>query len=191
MSDQVRQQLERARDFLASIPGAAEKAVSNALNRAATVGRDEAVKAIDERYAVRPSDVRDKISLRSATPNNLTISIVARSGSLSLTYFPHTPIAAGTGGPGMPVLRAEVLRGHEKDVAGAFIATINGKPRIMIRTGGKTATGKSAIKILSTVPIANMLGAESVQEAVETRALAVFDENLDREIDRALGKAAA
>lgn len=188
--DSAQSQLERARDFLAAIPGAAEKALAAALNRAATIGRDEAVKAIDQRYAVRPSDVRDKITLRAATPNNLVISIVARSGSLSLGYFPHTPLEAGTGGPGRPVLRAEVLRGHEKDVAGAFIAPINGKPRIMIRTGGKTATGKSAIKSLSTVPIASMLGAESVQEAVLTRAFSVLDEQLDKEIDRALGKAA-
>lgn len=188
MSDAVTKGLERARDFLVTIPGAAEKAVARALNRAASVGRDEAIKAIDARYAVRPSDVRDKITTKAATPNNLVISIVARSGPLALGYFPHTPIESGTGGRGKPVLRAEVIRGQEKDVPGAFVAPINGKPRIMIRTGGKTATGKAAIKSVSTVPIASMLGAESVQEAVETRALAVFDQHLDREIDRALGK---
>ncbi len=190
MSDQVQQQLERARDFLAAIPGAAEVAVARSLNRAAAIGRDQAIDAIDQRYAVNPSDVRDKITLRPATKDSLTISVVARSGSLALGYFPHSPADAGTGGPGKPVLRAEVIRGHQKDVGGVFIAPINGKPRIMVRTGGKTATGKSAIKSVSTVPIASMLGAESVQEAVVTRALAVFDQQLDREIDRALGKVA-
>jgi hypothetical protein len=190
VSEAVAKGLERARDFLATIPGAAEKAVAAALNRAAAIGRDEAVSAIDKRYAVRPSDVREKITLRTATPNSLVISVIARSGPLALGYFPHSPIEAGTGGRGKPVLRAEVIRGQEKNVLGAFVATINGKPRIMIRTGGKTASNKSAIKSVSTVPIASMLGAPSVQQAVETRALAVFDAQLDREIDRALGRVA-
>lgn len=190
MSDAVANGLERARDFLASIPGAAEKACANALNRAAAVGRDEAVKSITERYVVRPSDVREKLTVRSATPSNLTISVTARSGALSLTYFPHSPEHIGTGGRGKPVLRAQVIRGHEKSIPGAFIARINGKPRIMMREGGRTATGKAKIKNVFTVPIANMLGASSVQKAVEDRALAVFDEHLAKEIDRALGGAA-
>ena len=188
MSDRVTQQLARATAYLSAIPLAAEKAVASALNRAAAIGRDEAVKSIGDRYAVHSSDVRERITLQAATPNSLSISVIARSGPLSLTYFPHSPTLAGTGGRGKPILRAEVLRGQEKAVPGAFVATIGGKPRIMMRAGGRTATGKSAIRNVPAVPIANMLGAESVREAVETRALAVFDEQLDREIDRALGK---
>jgi hypothetical protein len=191
VSDAVQKGLERAADFLATISGAAERAVANALNQAATLAREEAIAAIGQRYAVRPSDVREAITLRPATPSSLVISVVARSGPLSLTYFPHSPVDAGTGGRGKPMLRAEVLRGQMKDVPGAFIATINGKPRIMIRTGGRTATGKSAIKSVMAVPIAVMLGVESVERAVVARALGVFDERLDREIDKALGKAAS
>jgi hypothetical protein len=189
VSDVVKQ-LERARDFLAAIPGAAEKALAAALNKAGAIGRDQAIEAIDQRYAVKPSDVREKITLHAATPNSLSISIVARSGPLALGYFPHTPVDIGTGGRGKPALRAEVLRGQQKAVGGAFIAPINGKPRIMIRAGGRTATGKAAIKSVSTVPIASMLGAESVREAVESRVLAVLDEQLDKEIDRALSRSA-
>lgn len=189
VNDAVKQ-FERAQDFLGTIPRAAEKALSRALNRAVMLGRDTAIAAIDQRYAVNPSDVREKITLTTATPDKLVVSIVARSGSLSLGYFPHSPIAAGTGGPGKPVLRAEVLRGKPKDVPGAFIAPINGKPRVMIRVGGKTATGNAAIRSVSTVPIASMLGADSVEEAVHARMFAVLDEQLGREIDRELGKAA-
>lgn len=178
--------LERARAFLAYIPRAAEKAVARALNRAATVGREEAIKSITDRYVVRAGDVREKITLRPATPDRLVMSIVARSGPLSLSYFPHSPTAIGTGGRGKPLLRAEVLRGQVKSIPGAFVAPINSKPRIMLRTGGRTASNRAAIKSLSTVPIANMLGAKTVQEAVEARAFAVFDEQLGREIDREL-----
>lgn len=186
----VEKQIERARDFLASIPGAAEVAVSRALNKASVAAREEAITSITTRYAVRAGDVREKITLRAATPENLGVEVVARSGPLSLTAFPHTPERAGTGGTGRPALRAEVLRGQPRDVPGAFIATIGGKPRIMFRTGGKTATGKTAIKSVPAVPIAVMLGAESVRTAVEQKAYAVLDAQLDREIDRALGKGA-
>jgi hypothetical protein len=185
----VEKQLERAQAFLAAISGAAEKAMASALNRAAAAGRESAIAAIGERYAVRASDVRERVTVTTATAERLGVSVVARSGPLSLTYFPHSPNVAGTGGRGRPVLRAEVVRGQEKDVPGAFIAPINGKPRIMIRTGSRTASGRSAIKSLAAVPIGSMLGASSVRAAVEERAVAVLDRELDREIDKALGRA--
>ncbi len=182
----VAEGLERARTLLAAFPRAAEKAVARALNRAATIARDEAVRAITDRYVVHAGDVRQKITLSTATPDRLEVTVIARSGPLPLSYFPHTPQHIGTGGRGRPVLRAEVLRGQERAIPGAFIAPIGGKPRVMIRSGGRTATNKAAIKSLSAVPIASMLGAKSVREAVEARALAVFDDQLSREIDREL-----
>lgn len=183
-------QLARAQRHLAAIPGAAEQAMARALNRAATAGRQAAVESITERYAVNASDVRSKITLTAARPDSLGVMITARSPSLSLTYFPHTPTRAGTGGPGRPVLRAEIRRGESKAIPGAFIATINGKPKIMIRTGGKTKAGKQAIRSATGVPIAVMLGAVSVRAAVEERALEVLDARLGHEIDRALAGAA-
>lgn len=188
MSDAVIKGLEKAQAFLASLPRAAEVATSRALNRAASQGRDEAVKAIDQRYAVRPSDVREKIQLYASTPDSLSISITSRSPSLSLGYFPHSPTVAGTGGRGKPALRAEVLRGQRRTVAGAFVATINGKSRIMMRTGGKTATGKSKIRSVYSVPIATMLGSATVRAAVMRHVEQAFEKHLDREIDAALGR---
>lgn len=187
--DFAEQQLERARAFLGAIPGAAEKAAARALNKAAAAGREAAVTAIVDRYAVSASDIREKITLSTATPDRLGVAVVARSGSLALGYFPHSPVVVGTGGPGKPVLHAEVLRGQDRSVGDAFIAPINGKSRIMIRTGGTSKTGRTQIKSVYTVPMASMLGAASVQDAVEDRAAAVLDEQLGREIDRELGRA--
>jgi hypothetical protein len=184
-------QLERAQAFLAGVAGAAEKATARALNRAAQVGREAAISAITERYAVRPADVREKITLTAARHDSLGVTVTARSGSLALGYFPHSPSAAATGGPGKPVLRAEVVRGQTKDVGGAFVAAIGGKPRIMFRTGARSRTGKTSFKSVYTVPIGAMLGVERVREYVEARALEALDKQLDRELDRVLGKAAA
>ena len=177
-------QLERASSFLAAIPAATERAAARALNRAAAAARDQAVDSIVERYAVNPSDIRGRITQENARPESLGATITARSGSLALGYFPHIPSEVGTGGPGRPVLRAEILRGQEKSIPGAFVATINGRPRIMIHTGGTSRSMRSVY----TVPFASMLGASSVVDAVEDRAAAVLDEQLGREIDRELKK---
>ncbi len=179
MSD-VEKQLERARDFLGAISGAAEKATAHALTRAATESREVAIRAITDRYNVRPSDIRSKVTTRPAHADSLQSSVEARSGTLALGYFPHSPTAIGTGGPGRPALRAEVLRGQERDVPGAFIAPINGKPRVMIRSG-------NSMRSVYTVPMASMLGAESVRDAVDAKAGEVVERVLNSEIDKALG----
>lgn len=168
------------------MPDAADKAIARALNKAASAGRETAIEAIVDRYNVQAGDIREKIKLSTATLDKLGVAVVARSGALSLGYFPHSPVDIGTGGPGRPNLRAEVIRGQEKEIPGAFVATINGKPRIMFRTGGTTKAGRTQIRSVYTVPMASMLGASSVRAAVEERAAAVLDTQLDKEIDRAL-----
>ncbi len=183
--------LARARLFLGTIPGAAERATARAINVGIKAALPVAVETIVARYAARPADVLQALRITTAKPANLEASLVARSGSLALGYFPHDPAAAGTGGPGRPQLTAEVKRGAAKAVGGAFVATIGGKPRIMIRTGGVTAAGKGALKTLFTVPLAQMLGVEAVRDAVEVKALAIIDARMTAEIDRELGRGIA
>jgi hypothetical protein len=154
----------RARaDLPRAIPGAAEKAAARALN-AAAAGREAAVTAIVERYAVqRRRHPREDHADDGDAGQALGVGWSrGRARSRSATSRTRRS-TIGTGGPGTPVLRAEVLRGQERAIGGAFIAPINGKPRIMIRTGGTTKTGRTQIKSVYTVPIASMLGAESVR----------------------------
>lgn len=184
----VADSLDRARLFLGSVPGGAERATARAMNAAIRASLHVAVESIAARYAVRPSDVLQSLRITTAKPGNLEAAIVARSGSLPLSYFPHDPTLAGTGGPGRPVLTAEVKRGGSKGVRGAFVATLGGKPRLVIRTGEKTASSKQQLRTLFTVPIASMLTVEPVVDAVEVRVRAVLDERMPVEIDRELSK---
>lgn len=186
----VAEQLDRAKVYLGSIPGAAERAMSRALNRAATSGRTEAVRAIGERYATKASSVRGMITLTTARPDRLDVAIKARSGSLALGYFPHDPSGIGTGGPGKPILTAEIKSGESKSVGGAFVANLSSGPRVMRRTGTLSANGKPAIESIFTVPLAVMLTAESVQAAVEDVVTAAVDQDLPRQIDREIATAA-
>ncbi len=181
-------QLDRAQRFLGAIPGAAERALAKAMNAAIRGAREEALEKIGERYEVDGADVKARLSLQLARPGALSSTLKARSPSLGLHYFPHAPSAPGTGGPGRPQLSATVLRGAPKNVAGAFVARLGVKPRIAVRTGAKTASGKDALRVLYGVPIAEMLGVPSVRLAVEARAVELLDAKLGAEIDRELGK---
>lgn len=183
-------QMERAARALQHLPGAVERATARALNRAAIAGRARGIEAMRERYAVSANDARDKITLTMATTERLEVEVRAKSPALSLGYFPHAPTRAGTGGRGRPQLTAEILRGQRREVRDergpVFVAMINGRPRVMRRLPGKTTTGKARMESVYSVPIALMLGAASVREAVERRALQMFDARIDHEIAREL-----
>jgi hypothetical protein len=184
----VEEQLGRAEQFLAGLPGAAERAMARALNRAADNARGEAVHSITARYAASAGDVRGMISVSEAKPDALQVTIRARSKALSVGYFPHNPTEAKTGGPGRPALEAEIRRGGRRAIAGAFVAKLNSGLRIMRRTGKTTASGKAAIESVYTIPLAGMLGVPNVRVAVEQKALAQLDQQLDVELDRELAK---
>lgn len=183
-------QLARAEKFLGAIPGAAERALSRAMNAAIKSAAEEAVVKIRDRYNTAEKDVRSRLDLQSAKPSALTATLLARSPSLPLHYFTHAPTRPGTGGRGKPRLVVEVLRGEPKTMASAFIAKLGIKPRIVVRTGKKTASGKSELKVLFSVPIPEQLGVAPVRLAVEERAMEMLDEKLGVEIDRELGRAA-
>ena len=182
----VATQLAEAQRRLAAIPEAAERATARAMNTAMILSKEDAVGKITERYAAQPADVRKMITVVVAGPARLAAALFARSPALSLGYFPHTPTAAGTGGPGKPLLHAEVIRGQSKPLRAAFVAPLNSGLRIMTRTGEKTRTGKNAIESVFAVPLATMMGVESVRTAIEAVALGVFEGRLAGEIDREL-----
>ena len=183
-------QLARAERFLGAIPGAAERALARAMNAAIKAAAEEAVVRVRDRYNTAERDVRSRLDVLSAKPSNLTATLLARSPSLPLHYFPHSPKKGGTGGKGRPALVVEVLRGQTKNVPGAFIAKLGTKSRIVTRTGQKTSSGKSGLKVLFSVPIPEQVGVVPVRLAVEERAVEMLDEHLTREIDRELERVA-
>lgn len=179
-------QLERARIALAGLPGAAERAVARAMTEAAKAAKAEAIDVISGRYEVKERDVAARLSVSAARPSALAATLTARSPSMPLHYFPHTPSRSGTGGPGKPHLSVTVRRGETRTVGSSFVARLGVKNRIVTRTGGKTGSGKDALRVLYTTPIAEMLGVAAIASDVEDRAVKVLDERVGVEIDREL-----
>jgi hypothetical protein len=194
------QQIERAQAMLAALPGAADKALARAINRAAEAARSEAVRGAVAEYNVQASRVRDTMSIRRASPDNLNASVHSRGSALPLSRFETTPSQPGTGGPGKATLRAAVKRGGgQKPMPGAFVARFgSGHTAVVERLGTKTKSSKPALgaKTASgTIPefvgpsVPSMLGSTTVSEGIEARAAEVLDARLDHEIDRMLGGA--
>jgi hypothetical protein len=96
---------------------------------------------IVERYAVSAERHPREDHADDGDAEHLGVAVIARSGSLALGYFPHSPTTAARAARASRTCAPRSCAAHETRVAGAFIAPINGKPRIMIRTGGTTKTG--------------------------------------------------
>jgi len=184
-------QLERARKYLGTIPGAAEAATSRAINAAVRAAQVEAFERIVGRYEISEADVKARHTVKLSTSRNLEAVLRAKSPALPLHYFPHTPTRGGTGGRGKPPTTVTVRRGESKALGPAFIAKLGTKARIVVRTGEKTSSGKDRLKVLYSIPVAEMLGVTDVRVHVEARALEMVDEKLTAEIDAELGKVAS
>lgn len=179
--------LERAEMYLGGIAGAAERATAKAIGAGLTAARKATVSEITTGYEVKRADVEAHMTIEKARTSAMSGALRLRSGSLPLHYFPHTPDQPGTGGPGAPALQVTVKKGQTKTIPGAFVAPLGGKNRIVIRTGGKTRTGKDALKVFYSIPIPQMLARPEIRLAVEEKAVEAIDRAVTAQIDRELG----
>lgn len=85
-------ELNKAKELLRSIPGAAEAACANALNEAAHDMREGMTTYVAENYYVFPQEVRRTIRIRRAfKTTRLAIDVTARGKGISLAGFKITP----------------------------------------------------------------------------------------------------
>ncbi len=86
------------RRALASIPGRARRAFSNAMNRAGRFGRTEAIRMIAARVNFPKRYLQQRMELLRARASDLSVTIVARKRDTLLSRFPHRQLFATTGG---------------------------------------------------------------------------------------------
>ena len=172
-------QLKNVRDSLLHIPGAADKAIARAINKAAEKARTEGIKAICGEYAIKPSDVRKTIHIVRARPGNLSAQIISTGGPIPLIKFhvtPRKPPAKGTKVKDREVVIAGVKFGNAADMPHSFIARMpNGHLGVYSR---KSGAGRNPIKQRYGPAVPQMLGNLSVLGYIETRA----NERLEKEL---------
>ena len=103
------------RQMLAHISGAAEKALSRAINRAVSSANTEAVRGVKERYTISDSDLRKGIKIIKATPNRLQATLIATSGLQRVAKF-----KTGKG----PF--SEIIKGRARQWPYSFLARLKG-----------------------------------------------------------------
>lgn len=117
--------VERVRALLAHIPGAAEKAISRALNAAVAKAKSEATTLVQGRYTVEPNEFKKSIKLLKASPKTLRAAFLVRSAAMRLAKFKHSQ----QGG----LVTTEIVRGRAKQWPGSFIARVGGHTGIFAR----------------------------------------------------------
>lgn len=83
--------VEHVRKLLAHIPGAADKALSRAVNRAIESAKTEALRAVRERYTLRADEFRKSVKVIKATPQKPTAMMITRGAPLRVAKFKVSP----------------------------------------------------------------------------------------------------
>ena len=199
--------LERAEKVLANIPGGAQKALGNAMQRAAQHFRTNASKQIRERYAISNGNLRtdQTMNIQLTRGNPVTARIKFDGNKIPLIRYDGSgPQAASKAADTVPVMiaghwrmahpnaggaRGHVLRstGAYSFGTGAFVATMaSGHTGIFYRSGGATSSGSDAIKQIMGLSVPEMIGNEEVADKIMEQSMEKFDQRLEHEISRLL-----
>lgn len=175
-------QIEHAQKMLGHIPGAAQKAAAHAINRATQTAKSAAATEARKSYVIKHGDVLKTITIRKASPGDLTAAVVSRGHVVALPKFRVTPRQP------QPTRKKPIqVRVKRNDGGGpinsAFVAKMrSGHIGVFNRTGGK----RFPIIQRYGPSVPQMLGSPSVRLWVEQRATEMLDKRLDHEIKRIL-----
>lgn len=176
--------IEKAVRMLDGIPGASDKAVARALNRALASGRTAGVREASKLYTAKQSDIRaDFKDTKRASARDLSAGISGRGSNLPLTKFLYKPRKDTTGANRAPVYAA-VRKGGVKSLGGrAFVWEEIGN--IFMRLGDT----RLPIKKLTGPSIPGLLSNEQVADAVVDKLAETAEKRLAHEILRILEEA--
>lgn len=176
--------LGRAEKMLKGIPGAAEKAVARALNRALVAGRAEGVRAARSEYTIKAAAVRSGFAgMKRARPKDLTAELTAKGKPQALKEYKHSPSSPTTGAKRAPI-RVAVKKGGLKPLGDR---TFVGESGHIVHRLGSTSY---PLEALSGPSVPAILRNEGVSEQIMDRMSEVAESRLDHEILYALEESA-
>lgn len=161
--------LRESQRALRNIPGAFEKAVKRAANRAAAQGRTASSRLVREKYTVKAKDVRPALRVIKAS-SGLVATLHVSGSPLSLGKFRYSP-RRDTTGKRRKLIRAEMVKGQR--VGGLDKAFVY-HGQIWTRT-----EGRFKIRRVSGSSVPRMM--EKQHEGVEDIIREAFIKRLDHE----------
>lgn len=179
--------LERAQKLLSGVKNGIERATSSAVNRSITTIKKDLKKDVTSNYAIKSSEIENKLSVKKATFSNTTGYITSKAPLLSLHKFFSSKKADGT--IYVRVKKREkrkVVKGKSNLFGKPFIATMKNGHRGIFQRKSTNRKESTRIQDLKTVSIPQMLGSKSIQEYIDEKAPEILEKNLDKEIDRIL-----
>ncbi len=173
--------IERAETLLAGIPKGAERAFSNAINRAVTYSKTKAFKEVRKVYTIKQSDLNSKTStkVQKASTGNLAGYVSFSGTKLPLYKFQVTPKEPRKG----EKVKAAVMKGGGATFGSAFIADLGKGMGVFERiTSRRYPTeelmGLSAGQMVQNEVIIGQLS-EEAQEKVNERVMHEIDRILN------------
>lgn len=172
--------IERTQTLLAGIPKGAERAFSNAINRAVTYSKTKAFKEVRKVYTVKQSDLNSKTStkVQKASTGNLAGYVSFSGAKLPLYKFQVTPKAPGKG----KKVRAAVMKGGGATFGSAFIANLGSGMGVFERITSRRYPTEEIMGLSAGQMVQN----EVIIEQLEKEAQEKVDERLNHEIERIL-----
>ncbi|MFY0545457.1 phage tail protein [Brevibacillus sp. H7] len=175
------EQIDQAERMLGHIPGAAPKAMANAINRAADSARTEAARKVRETYYITHKDVINTIKIYRATSSDPSAMVLSRGSVMALPKFRVTPKRPQPKRKAAVVVR--VKRGEGGPIKKAFVARMKSGHIGVFKRAGKS---RFPIDQMYGPSVPQMLGAPRVSAWVEEKAADRLDQRLDHEIKRIL-----
>lgn len=182
---EIARRLDRLAEDIAS------KAMASAVNKTIDQARTQMVREITSEYALKASEVRDRLRITRASFRqgtlNITASLSAATGrrSINLIRFVESKVSMAEmrrrhkAEGARPQLRFRIKKGGAlQTIPGAFIATANGGTFVAQRVG------KAAypIKAIQTIGVPQMFNSRRIKGAVIRAMETRFPEIADREI---------
>ena len=194
--------IDQAKKLLAGVEGGMDKAVKEALSRAAAHLRANSVKAIRERYAISAANIRanENVKISYNYQNGPTAAVMFYGKKIPLYRYDGAAPAQPTKDTSkrtMAMVNGEyrwvhpgvAARGHQlkstspTQFADAFVARMeSGHVGIFERTGASTAKGGDAIEELMGSSVPQMLGSPEVAEKLAKESMLKFEERLDHNV---------
>ena len=172
--------LERAAKLLAGIPDGIQKASLHALKRAGERAKTEAGRFVAEEYVITKGGFMKNVTvttdIKGGGGGSVGLNINFRGTVIPLTEF-NVKVSRGGG------VTAQVKRGGGGTISSAFAARVYGPMRIWERVGKK----RLPVEQKFGPSTAQMMGNETIVNAMTEVIKETFDERLEHEVWRLLG----
>ena len=167
--------VKKLTSYLEGMPKQAPVAIARAMNRAIDSTKTEASRIVKENYTIKASSVKQSLSVKKASKNELVAQFLstANSSSLSMAHYKFSPNRDTTGKAFRPVT-AEIKKGSPFTVNNGFIWNGN----VFRRTGKK----RLPIEVKTGPTVPQLLSQEDAFEALQEKAEETFMKRLDHEV---------